>query len=188
MILSCISLNPSWAPNTLRRSTNQPLGCLVSMLAANRLVSSAPAPADSEARLLLYWWNLLFGLNTSANSSSRGNQSSDILVQTKLTSLSQFFRMHLWMSNLQRSIENTRKCMFDIELPPGSNSFICHNLLEANGQTFSEESLAMFTLSIQFPLTKFNTILQKDLQLSARKNRDHPSGRKRMITKLFYLQ
>ena len=38
---------------------------------------------------------------TKASNSSRGNQSSGSLVQIRPTSRSQFFRIHLWMSNLQ---------------------------------------------------------------------------------------
>ena len=62
-----------------------------------------------------------------------------------------------------------------IKLPPGGNSFICHDLLEADCESFSEESLTMFALSIKFPLAEFDTIFQENLQLSTREDGDHPS-------------
>ena len=44
------------------------------------------------------------------------------------------------------SIENSRRS--PSHSPPGGHRLICHDLLEAGGQTFPEESLAMFALSI----------------------------------------
>ena len=43
---------------------------------------------------------------------------------------------------------------------PGRYSFVRHNLLEADRETFSEESLAMLTLCVKFPFTELYTVLE----------------------------
>ena len=55
-------------------------------------------------------------------------------------------------------LQNT---LVDVE-PPRGHGLVCHDLLEADCETFLEESLAMFTLSIQFSFAKFDAILQKN--------------------------
>ena len=52
------------------------------------------------------------------------------------------------------SIDNSRK--FPSHSPPGGHRLICHDLLEAGGQTFPEESLAMFALSIDLKYIYYN--------------------------------
>ena len=58
---------------------------------------------------------------------------------------------------------------------PGRYSFVRHNLLEADRETFSEESLARFAARIHAGFAQFDGGVEEHFQLAFRQDGDDPS-------------